>query len=85
MKPTCAVQIGRQLLLQPHNSVIVVGHALGIQAKHTVALVALVRVRDEAAHLIGIPVCVLWREGWQQEPTFSRSAPSAKGAEAVRA
>jgi hypothetical protein len=53
---TCVVEVCGQLLLQAHNCLVVVVHLVGVQAKHAVALVALVGVWDEAADIVGVPV-----------------------------
>lgn len=52
---TRVVELRGQLLLQADDSVVVVGHLVCIQAKHSVALVALMRVWNQAADLVGIP------------------------------
>lgn len=44
-------QVCLQLLLQGRHCVVVAGHALRVHAKHAVALVALVGVGDQRAHL----------------------------------
>lgn len=62
-QPTWVVEVGGELLLQAHDGVIVVGHLLGVQAKHAVALVALVGVWDEAAHLVGVPASSRQQDG----------------------